>query len=235
MHTIAIVNAKGGCGKSTIATGLAAALAWEGETVALADMDPQQSANDWLSLRPTDYPAILSVNAAGGPIQPPQGTTSLVIDTPAGLHGSSLGHVLQRADLVLVPVLPSPVDMRAAWRFLERLLELRPVREGRLQCGLIANRVKPQTIIYRELTGFLNGFRIPVVTQFRDSMNYVRAFERGLSVSDLPEYQAASDWADWARLLEWVNGQETTRSAIGHWLSTAIKLAMPGGDDEKKA
>lgn len=231
MNTIAVINAKGGCGKSTLSTGLAAALAWEGEQVALADMDPQQSANDWLALRPEDYPAILPVNASGGPLQAPSGTSTLIIDTPAGLHGSALSHVLQRANIVLIPVLPSPVDMRAAWRFLERLLELRPIREGRVQVGLIANRVKPQTVIYRELTGFLEGFRVPIVARFRDSMNYVKAFERGLSVSDLPEYMAVRDWEDWAQLLTWIQKQETTGSAIAHWLSTAVGK-MTGNDKD---
>ncbi len=209
MRTIAVVNAKGGCGKTTIATNLAAALAWEGYSVALGDMDPQQSANDWLGLRSEYYPVIEPVNLAGGPLRAPAGADTLILDTPAGIHGNELGHILRRAETVLIPVLPSPVDMRAAWRFLGQLLELKPVRERQTVVGLITNRVRPHTIIYRELTGFLNDFRIPVIGQLRDSMNYVRAFETGLAVADLPRYQAEQDWSEWTPILSWIESRKS--------------------------
>ncbi len=209
MRTIAVVNAKGGCGKTTIATGLAAALAWEGHSVALGDMDPQQSASDWLSLREADYPEILGLSRRDGPIKAPAGIDTLVLDTPAGLAGNELGHVLRRAETLLVPVLPSPVDMRAAWRFLNHLLELKPVSSGSVAIALVANRVRPNTLIYRELSGFLDDFRVPVVGQLRDSMNYVRAFERGLSVSDLPPYLAWQDWEQWEAILAWIRSRRS--------------------------
>ncbi len=209
MRTIAIVNAKGGCGKSTVATSLAAAMAWEGHAVALGDMDPQQSSNDWLALRSEEYPAILPVNASGGPLRAPADADTLIIDTPAGLHGSELSHVLQRAETVLIPILPSPVDMRAAWRFLNKLTELKPVRNRDTVVGLVANRVRPQTLIYRELTGFLDDFRFPVIGQLRDSMNYVRAFERGLAVADLPPYLAAGNWEEWEPILAWIRSRRS--------------------------
>ncbi len=209
MRTIAVINAKGGCGKSTIATSLAAAMAWDGHSVALGDMDPQQSTNDWLALRSEDLPAILPVNSKGGPLRAPAEADTLILDTPAGLHGSELGHVLRRAETVLVPVLPSPVDMRAAWRFLNHLAELKPVVKREAVVGLIANRVRPHTIIYRELTGFLNDFRFPVIGQLRDSMNYVRAFERGLTVSDLPPYQAWQDWEEWEPIMAWIRSRRS--------------------------
>lgn len=213
MRTIAVINAKGGCGKTTIATGLAAALAWEGHNVALGDMDPQQSSNDWLALRGEDYPAITPVNSGGGPLRAPPGTDTLILDTPAAIHGTELGHVLRRAETVLVPILPSPVDMRAAWRFLSHMLELKPVQSREVVVGLVANRVKPHTIIYRELTGFLNDFRVPVIGHLRDSMNYVRAFERGLSVSDLPPYQAWQDWEEWEPILAWIRSRRSRGKA----------------------
>ncbi len=209
MRTIAVINAKGGCGKSTIATSLAAALAWDGHSVALGDMDPQQSTNDWLALRGADYPEILPVNSKGGPLRAPTEADTLILDTPAGLHGTDLGHILRRAETILVPVLPSPVDMRAAWRFLNHLAELKPVVKRETVVGLVANRVRPHTIIYRELTGFLNDFRFPVVGQLRDSMNYVRAFERGLSVSDLPPYQAWQDWEEWEPIMAWIRSRRS--------------------------
>lgn len=107
MRTIAIVNAKGGCGKTTIATSLAAALAWEGHVVALGDMDPQQSANDWLSQRPEEYPEIIAAEPHKGQLRAPAEADTLVLDTPAAVAGHELGNIVRRSQTILVPVLPS--------------------------------------------------------------------------------------------------------------------------------
>ncbi len=209
MRTIAIVNAKGGCGKTTIATSLAAAMAWEGHAVALGDMDPQQSASDWLSQRPETYPEIIPAEPHKGQLRAPAESDTLVLDTPAAVAGQELGNIVRRSQTILVPVLPSPVDMRAAWRFLNHLLELKPVKKGHVRIGLIANRVKPHTIVFRELTGFLDDFRVPVVGNLRDTMNYVRAFERGLTVSDLPPYLAWQDWEQWEQVMGWIRSKKS--------------------------
>ncbi|MDT8439689.1 MAG: AAA family ATPase [Wenzhouxiangellaceae bacterium] len=211
MQTIAILNAKGGCGKTTLATNLAAALAWEGHAVALGDLDPQQSSADWGAVRPGDYPEIISLNAADGPVRAPADTDFLVLDSAAGLRGPELGQLLRRADTVLIPVLPSPIDMHAAHRFLGHLFGLKPVTERQVRVGLVANRVKPYTVIYRELRGFLDEYTAPVIGSLRDTMNYVRAFQSGLSVSDLPPYLAERDWDEWAGIVAWV----TSRKARG--------------------
>jgi chromosome partitioning protein len=213
MRTIAVINAKGGCGKTTIATSLACAMAWEGHTVALGDMDPQQSTSDWLAQRPEDYPTLIGLNSLAGPLRAPPEADTLILDTPAGIHGAELGHVLRRCETVLVPILPSPVDMRACWRFLNYMLGLKPVQSRDTVVGLIANRVKTQTIVYRELTGFLNDFRVPVIGQIRDSMNYVRAFERGLSVSDMPPYLAWQDWEEWETIMSWIRSKRSRGKA----------------------
>lgn len=208
MRTIAVINAKGGSGKTTLSTGLASALAWEGHQVALADLDPQCSSSDWLAERPEDYPEILGVDVKKG-LRAPAGTDILIIDTPAGLYGKDLSKVLARAQTALMPILPSPVDMAAAWRFLEQTLALKPIASQSTKLGLVANRIKPNTIVYRELSGFLGGYRIPVIGQLRDSMNYVRAFEHGLGVTDLPEYLAGEDWAQWEDIVAWVNSKRS--------------------------
>ncbi len=212
MRTIAVINAKGGCGKTTVATGLASALAWEGYNVALADLDPQCSATDWLAERGEDYPEIHAVSKASG-LKAPAGTDILVVDTPAGVYGAELSKLLNKAQTALMPLLPSPIDMAAAWRFLEKTLTLKPIASKKTKLGLVANRVKPNTIVYRELTGFMDDYRVPVVGQLRDSMNYVRAFERGLGVSDLPEYLAGEDWGQWDDIVRWVKSKRSMGSA----------------------
>lgn len=204
MKTIAVVNAKGGVGKTTIATSLASALAWEGYGVALGDLDVQKSATDWLALRPEDYPPISGLDPDQGPVRAPAGTDFLILDTHAALAGNELGAIVRRSDIILIPLLPSPVDMRAAQRFLGHLFKLKPVADKKVKVGLIANRVKSYTIIFRELKGFLEDYRAPFVAQFRASMNYVRAAERGLGVADLPPYLAWQDWEEWEALLKWL-------------------------------
>lgn len=204
MQTIAVLNAKGGVGKTTIATCLASALAWEGYGVALGDLDAQKSASDWLALRLDDYPPITGLDPDQGAVRAPAGTDFLILDTQAGLSGGDLGNVVRRSGVLLVPLLPSPVDMRAAQRFLGHLFKLKPVADKQVKVGLIANRVKAHTIIFRELTGFLEDYRAPFVAQFRASMNYVRAAERGLGVADLPPYLAWQDWEEWETLLKWL-------------------------------
>lgn len=208
MRTIAVINAKGGCGKTTLATGLASALAWEGYEVALADLDPQASSSDWLGQRDEDYPTIAAIKPQQG-LKAPAGTDILIVDTPAGLTGGELSKLLAKAETALMPILPSPVDMNAAWRYLEKTLSLKPIASKQTMLGLVANRVKPNTIVYRELTGFLGDYRVPVIGQLRDSMNYVRAFERGLGVSDLPEYMAGEDWAQWNKIVKWVKSKRS--------------------------
>ncbi|NDY96497.1 ParA family protein [Wenzhouxiangella limi] len=228
MRTIALINAKGGCGKTTIATSLASALAWEGHSVALADMDPQRSSADWLAQRPESAPPVAGLVDVDS--RPPAGTDTLILDTPAGLAGSELDQIIRRAQTVLVPVMPSPVDMRAAWRFLSHLQELKAVRSGQTAIGLVANRVRPQTIIYRELTGFLDGFRVPVVGQLRDTMNYVRAFEKGLAVADLPPYLAWQDWEEWETVLAWIRSRHSQgRAGSSGGLLAAAMQRLTGG------
>lgn len=209
MRTITVLNPKGGCGKTTIATCLASHLSWDGYQVALADLDPQQSTTDWASLRTETYPEIELIPYGADKIRASRGTDIMVIDSPAGIHGAELRQLVRRSQTLLVPIMPSPIDMRASWRFLETLFELATVQKGAVKIGLVANRVKENTIIYRELNGFLGNYKAPYVAHLRASMNYVRAAEKGLGVADLPRYLAARDWEEWKPLMRWVEGKRS--------------------------
>ncbi|MFQ5608888.1 MAG: AAA family ATPase, partial [Woeseiaceae bacterium] len=117
-----VLNAKGGCGKSTLATNIASYFATEGATVALADYDPQRSSLDWLERRPDDRPEIHAVAAFDGGLRhAPRNADVLVIDAPARSHGSELTDLVRHAETIVVPVLPSTIDMQATSNFLEEL------------------------------------------------------------------------------------------------------------------
>jgi chromosome partitioning protein len=200
---IAVVNPKGGCGKTTIATSLAAWLAYEDE-VALADMDVQQSAAEWHALRLPENAPVTLVPARRWPPAVAAGTRYLVIDSPAAIRERDLAKLLEHCDKLIVPLLPSPIDMRTGWRYLDGLFRLRRELGSRCQIGLVANRVKHWTLIYRELVGFIDQFRAPFVGHLRESVNYIRAMEAGLGVAELPYHQCRRDWEEWQPLVDWV-------------------------------
>jgi chromosome partitioning protein len=206
MQTILCMNAKGGCGKTTIATNLSTWYADDGQQVAIVDLDPQRSSVDWLEAR-NDYegvPAIAAVDAVSGDARPPRGTDVAVLDAPAGTYGRDLTPLLRRADALLVPVLPSPIDMRAAARFIEELLSSGRVSRGQTRIALIANRVRENTRIFHSLEDFLTDFDVPLLTHLRESQNYIRAAETGLGVFELAPSQVAEDVAQWDPVIAWL-------------------------------
>ncbi len=206
MRTIMLMNAKGGCGKTTIATNLATWYADEGKRVALADFDPQKSTLDWLEAR-KDYegiPDIQAIDALAGPVKPAKGTDILIADAPAGVHGKAIDKMLLRVDTLVLPVLPSPIDMRACNRFLTELLESGRVSKHQTRIGIVANRVKENTRIYHDLESYLGHLKIPFITHFRESQNYIRSAERGLALFELAPSQVYKDVILWDPLFKWL-------------------------------
>jgi chromosome partitioning protein len=214
MRHILITNAKGGCGKSTIATSLAAYFASEGYATALADFDPQGSALSWLEQRPADYAPITGIPAyESGLKNVPRSTEYLVIDSAAGSYGKELTELVRRAETIIVPVLPSPIDMKAAERFVGELLDIAKVADKRAKAALVANRVKENTLIFEELDGVLSRLKIPYLTSFREAQNYIRAYQRGLGIHELPPYLAWPDWEQWDPLIEWLDSRRSLPKA----------------------
>lgn len=205
MRHILVMNPKGGCGKSTIATNLASWYATRGQQVALADFDPQGSALDWLELRPPDAAPVAGVRAFEDGLRAvPRNAEVTVIDAPARSHGRELTELLRRAETVLIPVLPSAIDMRAASKFIAELQDLGRVARRQAQIAVVANRIKENTLSFDELDAYLRRLGVPYVATLRDAQNYVRAYGRGLGVFELPEYLAWQDWEQWAPLTHWL-------------------------------
>jgi chromosome partitioning protein len=212
MNVIVVANPKGGVGKSTLSTNLAGYFARMGESVMLGDVDRQQSARDWLSLRPSTLPPIRSWDLAPEePARPPRGTTHVVLDTPAGLHGKMLDRVLKEATHIIVPMQPSMFDILATRHFLDTLRELKAVRKGQLKVGLVGMRVDPRTRSALELERFLSGFALPVLAHLRDTQLYVQLAARGMTLFDLTLSTAQRDLEQWQPLLDWF--APTPRSA----------------------
>ena len=205
MRHIMVLNAKGGCGKSTLATNIASYFASEGANVALADYDPQRSSLDWLERRPDNRAKIAGVAAFDdGLRRVPRNADILVIDAPARSHGAELTNLVKHAETIVVPVLPSTIDMQATSSFLKELQSLNKVQGKEVKIGAVANRVRDNTLIFDDLDEYLTKARVPYIAALRDAQNYVRAYTRGLGIFDLPEYLAWPDWEEWKPLTAWL-------------------------------
>ena len=211
MRSIVLLNAKGGCGKTTLSTNLAAYYAARNRAVLLADFDPQGSSMDWLAARPADRPEIEGVRAWREPVRSARRPDYFLIDAPARVAGRELSHLVRHAEAVIVPVLPSPIDIRAAAHFIkELLLTCRALRhEGRL--AVVANRVREHTLIYQDLERFLTSLDIPFVATLRETQNYIRAAQQGLGIFELPPGQVAHDIEQWRPLLRWLEQRDAIK------------------------
>jgi len=205
MRHIMVLNAKGGCGKSTLATNIASYFASEGADVALADYDPQRSSLDWIERRPDNRPKIAGLAAYDdGLRRVPRNADILVLDAPARSHGAELTNLVKHAETIIVPVLPSTIDMQATSNFLAELQALSRVQNKEVKIGAIANRVRDNTLIFDDLDEYLTKARVPYIAALREAQNYVRAYTRGLGIFELPEYLAWPDWDEWAPLTAWL-------------------------------
>ena len=207
IQIILIANPKGGAGKTTVATNLAAALAASG-AVTLADADRQRSALGWLGRRPGRAPGIAALDWSKDAGRPPGKGDHLVIDAPAALRTGAFEDLLALADIVLVPVQPSTFDQAATLRFLERVDALKPVRKGKVPVGLIANRLRQRSLAAARLETALAGEGRAVVARLRDSARYAEVAAEGLGIADLPARRQGTLGEDWAPLLAFLKAAE---------------------------
>lgn len=210
MRHIMAMNAKGGCGKSTLATNIASYFASEGAAVALADYDPQRSSLDWLDRRPARLPEIVGVEGyKDGLRHAPRSADVVVIDAPARSHGKELTHLVRHSETIVIPVLPSPIDMRATTKFIEELKHVGKIERKQVRMAAVANRVRDNTLIWDELDEYLTKTRVPYIAALREAQNYVRAYTRGVGIFELPEYIAWPDVDEWEPLIGWLNSKRS--------------------------
>jgi chromosome partitioning protein len=203
MPVIVVANPKGGVGKSTLSTNIAGYLAQSGHAVMLGDVDRQQSARTWLSLRPANLPAITGWELTHDEIvRPPKGTTHAVLDTPAGLHGKRLDEVMKLADKVLVPLQPSIFDIHATHAFVRELLARR--RGDKVSIAIVGMRVRDGTISADQLRSFLETLQVPLLGFLHDTQNYVHLAARGLTLWDVAPSRVERDIEQWKPLLQWL-------------------------------
>ena len=204
MPVIVVANPKGGVGKSTLSSNIAGYFARQGHAVMLGDVDRQQSSRLWLQLRPDNLPRILSWDISEDHIaRPPKGTTHIVLDTPAGLHGPGLDAEMKLADKVVVPLQASVFDIYATQDFLAELS--RRKRADKTQLAVVGNRIKDHTKATEHLREFLQTLDIPLVSMLRDTQNYAHLAAHGLSLWDVAATKVEKDLAQWAPLLDWLN------------------------------
>ena len=212
MHRIVVANAKGGCGKSLVATSLAGFFAHHGRQTTLVDCDPQQASANWCADRPRTLPAIASISVsdptfgigAGFMLRVPPATEFLLIDTPAGLRSHQLSQLTRNAGVLLVPVVPSATDLRVTAAFLQSLHSLPEVRSGVLRVGIVANRVRERTLAARALSAGLDKLSRAALVRIRDSQMYVNLASAGRSVFDDTSSGAREHRGDWLPLLGWL-------------------------------
>jgi chromosome partitioning protein len=206
MRTILVASSKGGVGKSTVATNLAAYFAVDGKATAILDADRQKSSTRWCEKRAHLATAVLPLDGSrrGWEKTLPEGIQRLVVDAPAGASGDELAAFLDRADAVVVPVLPSIIDLEATVPFLNTLVQHPRVKKGKLPVGIVANRLKPWTNASRQAVEQLKSWPYPVVAELRDTQAYIMLVALGRSLFDYQSEQIRSHQEDWAPLLKWL-------------------------------
>jgi len=212
MKKILVINSKGGSGKTTVATNLACQLAQAGKVTALCDDDPQASASTWLQVRPESLPQIHGVNPHQVNVtrstrcwqqRVPVDTSHYVIDSPAGIDLPKLYDLIRGVDLILIPVLPSIIDINATGGFVANLIKAGKLRVTPARIGVIINRARERTVALRKLEAFAASLDLPLLGKLRDSQSYIRAIDQGLGVCELKKGYRQEHHA-WQEIMRWV-------------------------------
>jgi len=207
MRSILVVNPKGGCGKTTIATNLATYYSVWGVSTALVDLDPQQSSMDWLRVRPEGENPIQGFNGLQGKIYPKSDTKRVIYDSPARTDSKKIARLIALVDVVIIPVMPSAIDMRVAAAFIADIVGKVKATNSKAIMGVVANRTQKNYHSYSALIDFLKALDVPFVGSIRNSQNYVKAADTGIGIFEVDLAEAKVDMKEWEPILNWVEGK----------------------------
>lgn len=202
-RSILVINSKGGAGKSTLSSNLASYYAVRGYRTALFDFDRQMSGMRWLERRPDEVVEITGVT--GWTFRGVDSFERVVMDPPAQIQNKDMAMLVARSDVVVIPVLPSPIDIHAAADFIRDLMIDGKVRHSSKPVCVVANRVRTNTVMYDQLRRFLGSLKIPFVATLRDSQNYTHASMRGLGIFEMNREVVAQDLEHWRPLIQWID------------------------------
>ncbi len=219
LNTIVVLNPKGGCGKTTLVTNLASLYAQRGPVPAVMDFDPQGSTMRWISKRCGSQAPIYGIAAYKKTMQAtrswqlrvPLETASLIIDSPAGITHDDLRELTRDATSILVPVLPSSIDIHAAARCIADLLLVAKIDRADQKLAVVANRTRKNTKSFDKLMRFLDSLGIPIIGILSDSQSYVQAAEQGVGVCELPKRRTRREAEELHRIMEWLDARQQRR------------------------
>jgi len=211
MKTTLVINPKGGAGKTTVAINLASYFATSGIPTTVMDYDPQGSSLNWLRSRPIDAPKIHGANAAPGKFGQlrsferyvPQETRHLIIDPPAGASGVLLHELLDRANAILVPLVPSIIDLHATGNFLRELMAMGRMKTGNIRVAVVANKVRRSMPSYPPLFELLDALGLKLLARLIDSDVYMKTAESGAGIFEMNAV-ASSECKQFLPIAEWV-------------------------------
>jgi len=241
LNKIVVINPKGGCGKTTLSTNLAACFAKRGPIPAIMDCDPQGSSMTWIERRQDSRPPIHGIAAFKRTMQAtrswqlrvPQETENLIVDSPASLTHEDLREVTRDASSILVPVLPSSIDIHAASRCIADLLLVAKIDRRDRKLAVVANRTRKNTKSLEKLMRFLDSLGIPIIAVLRDSQNFVHAAEDGIGICEMQPYKVKKDMEQLEKIIHWLDDwqnrrQQTTDTSIIEQSPNVTLLRKPG-------
>ena len=236
-NRIVVLNSKGGCGKTTLATNLACSYVNRGLMPVIMDCDSQGSTMSWLRRRDKSLPPIHGIAAykktlvatRSWQLRVPVETTHLIIDSPCSLSHDDLREVTHDASSILVPVLPSAIDVHAASRCIADLLLVAKVDRRANKLAVVANRTRRNTRSFDMLMRFLDSLGIPVVGVLRDSQNFVFGAEQGIGIVEMQPYKVRKDIVELEKILMWLDASPKERqyahnNSVAGTSSNVIKL-----------
>jgi chromosome partitioning protein len=222
LHKVVVLNPKGGCGKTTLATNLAAFYALRGPPPTLIDCDPQGFSLRWLTKRAPERPRVHALRGyveaqtpveVDGVLEVPRDSNLAIVDLPAAIPQARLHVYVHLADSLLLPIQPSEIDVYGAARFIADLLLVAQLDRRTRKLAIVANRVRMTTRSYRMLARFLGSLHIPLIASLRDSQNFVQAAAEGIGVAELPPHRTRDDLPALEAIVRWLDKRRAVTAA----------------------